>query len=260
MQNIEVVYIINSGDSFTIHLKRKGISSGGWDNPIGIWHRIRILKIISRSSASGVGITVAEISKQSRLSRQTAYSWVNELLEEGSIAKVRNQYFIKEDMADNYWITLAGYLEYLLICRRVSRFRVEPIQFNSLNRDANDLEGAVLRIANCLGAFITFVLIEAMRPSKKIISPTNRARMSLDFIKSSMPLDDLFGTFINLLPDSLSNDIFQGIQLKKASHDRLSRAFRHVYPSIYKALLDGFNEYSDLLDSYPSSETKNEKM
>ena len=32
------------------------------------------------------------------------------------------------------------------------------------------------------------------------------------------------------------------------------------YHSIYKALVDGLDEYSDLLDSYSSSETKNKKM
>ena len=98
-----------------------------------------------------------------------------------------------------------------------------------------------------------------MRPSKKIMSKTMRTKMSLDFIKSSISLDDLFGTFINMLPDAISNDIVQGNQIRKASHDRLSSAFRHVYPSIYKALVDGLEEYSDLLDSYSSSETKNEK-
>jgi len=242
-------------------LKRQGSSGDGWDNPIGIGNNIRIWKIISKSSASGEGITKTEISKQSHLSRQTVDLWVNKLFKKGMISKDKNnRYFMKDDMADDYWITLAYYLEYLLICGSIARFRVDPIQFNLLNSDGTDnLEGALFKMANRVGAFIIFVLIEAMRPSKKIMSPVMRRRMIIDFIKSSISLDDLFGTFINMLPDAISNDIIQGNQIRKISHDRLSSAFRHVYPSIYKALVDGLDEYLDLLDSQSSSETKNEK-
>ena len=239
-------------------MKRKGISSG-WENPIGFGHKRTILKIINDSSASGEGITITEICKLSGLSRQTVNSWVNKLLKKGRITRVRNRYFVSEDMADDYWITLAYFLEYLLIRRSVAKFRVDPIQSNWLNRDGDNLEGALFKMANIVGAFITFVLIEAMRPSKKIMSPVMRRRMIIDFIKSSISLDDLFGTFINMLPDAISNDIIQGNQIRKTSHDRLYSAFRHVYPSIYKALVDGLDEYTDLLDSYSSSETKNEK-
>ena len=86
------------------------------------------------------------------------------------------------------------------------KFRVDPIKFNWLNSDGDNLEGALFKMANIVGAFITFVLIEAMRPSKKIMSPVMRRRMIIDFIKSSISLDDLFGTFINMLPDAISND------------------------------------------------------
>lgn len=225
-------------------MKRQGISRGGWDNPIGLGHRLLILTIISKSSASGNGITITEISRETRLTRQTVYSLVKELLETGRITKTRKRYFVPDNMVDDYWTTLAYYLEYLLIMSSVSGFRIDPIQKNWLNSEGDDIEGTLYKIANRIGAFITFVLIEAMRPSKKIMSPIERTTKSLNFIKSSISLDYLFRTFINMLPDALSKDIVQGAQLRKASHDRLSSAFRYVYPSIYKSIREGLDEYS----------------
>lgn len=213
-----------------------------------------ILTIISGSSASGDGLTIIEISKKTGLSRQTVTSWVKELLEKGRITKIRKRYFLPDDLFDEYWIALADYLSYLLTMSSVARFRIDPIQINWLSSDGDDIEGALYKIANRIGAFITFVLIEAMRPSRKLMSPTVRTRMSLDFIKSSISLADLFGNFTNMLPGAISNDIVQGIQLRKASYNRLSGGFKHVYPSIYKALVDRLDEYSHLLDLQSSSE------
>jgi len=168
-------------------LKRQGITRGGWDNPIGLGHRLLILTIISKSSASGNGITITEISRETRLTRQTVYSLVKELLETGRITKTRKRYFVPDNMVDDYWTTLAYYLEYLLIMSSVSGFRIDPIQKNWLNSEGDDIEGTLYKIANRIGAFITFVLIEAMRPSKKIMTPIERTTKSLNFIKSSNP-------------------------------------------------------------------------
>lgn len=229
-------------------MKRKGISGGGWDNPKGVGNRFRIQLIISESSASGYGITIAKISKKTGLSRRTVTTWVNELFEERRITKIGKTYFVPDDMVDDYWIMPAYYLNYLLVKNSVAKFRVDPIQSNWLNSDSDDLEGALFKIANRIGAFITFVLIEAMRPSRKLMSRTMRKNMYLKFIKSSISIDDLFETFVYMVPGA------QGIHISKATHDRLSGAFRHVYPSIYKAMIDGIDEYSHLLDLHSSSE------
>ena len=108
-------------------MKRQGISTGGWDNPIGMGHKLMILTIISGSSASGDGLTIIEISKKTGLSRQTVTSWVKELLEKGRITKIRKRYFLPDDLFDEYWIALADYLSYLLTMSSVARFR--DIQF-----------------------------------------------------------------------------------------------------------------------------------
>lgn len=159
-------------------MKRQGISRGGWDNPIGMGHKLMILTIISGSSASGDGLTIIEISKKTGLSRQTVTSWVKELLEKGRITKIRKRYFLPDDLFDEYWIALADYLSYLLTMSSVARFRIDPIQINWLSSDGDDIEGALYKIANRIGAFITFVLIEAMRPSRKLMSPTKNKNVT----------------------------------------------------------------------------------
>ncbi len=250
-------------------MKRKG-TVGKWEHPIGMGHKLMILRIISNSSASGKGITITEIvrktksirlngSRQLDLSRQTVTSLVNRLLEEGRIARIKRRYFMTEDMVDDRWSIFAAYLSYLLIMGSVAKFQVDPIRrvegnLRSNKVNGNDLESALFLIANRIGAFITFILIEAMRPSKKIMSRTTGTRMRLDFIKSSISSEELFMIFRSMLPDAVSNDIVQGTQLRKASHERLSRAFKNVYPSIYKAIIEGLEEYLHLLDSQSSDE------
>ena len=44
-------------------------------------------------------------------------------------------------MADDYWLMLADYLNYLLIMNSVTKFRVDPIQTNWSKNDADDIEG-----------------------------------------------------------------------------------------------------------------------
>jgi hypothetical protein len=239
-------------------VKRKGNSSV-WDHPIGLGHKLMILKIISSSSASGEGITIAEISRKARLTRQTVTSLVNRLVREGRITRIKRRYFMTEDIFDERWSMFAAYLSYLLIMGSVAKFQVDPIRrvegnLRSNKVNGNDLESALFLIANRIGAFITFVLIEAMRPSKKIMSRTMGSRMRLNFIKSSISSEGLFRILINMLPDAVSADIVQGTQLRKASHDRLSRAFRNIYPSTYKAIIEGLEEYLHLLDSQSSDE------
>jgi Winged helix-turn-helix DNA-binding len=195
-------------------LKSQGIRRE-WDNPIGLGNKLRILTIISKISASGDGITIAEISKKTGLSKQTVNSLVKRLLNEGRITRIKYRYFMPEDMVDDRWPMFADYLNYLLITGSIAKFRVNPIQrvqpnWSHNDIDGDDMEGELFKIANRIGAFITYVLIEAMRPSGKVMSKTMRTRMSSIFINSSISLDYLFGAFFNMLPNTIINDIVLG--------------------------------------------------
>jgi hypothetical protein len=126
-------------------------------------------------------------------------------------------------------------------------------------------EKYIFEFANRIGAYITYLLIESMRPvagetgdsiTKEITTDSNGNRVSRRDIVSSALLQEaidiksIFGSFLSIINSFTSNlkntisiksptssiDHTNYYELNENDFDRLSMAFRNVYPGIYQAL------------------------
>lgn len=235
-------------------------------------HKRDIVRIISKNSALGNGITIMQIVKETKaivpkppgdqlgLSRQTVTTFVNKLIMEGKIIKYRNKYFIVDDIVDDGRLEFARYLDHLLFMRFIPDLGLDSIpSFRKMGRSTNNnnAEYALFQTTNRIGAFITYILIEAMSPTGKIISRNMRIKAGLDFIDNAISLPELFGAFLAILPKEYSTNIVKGMELKKASYNKLSNTFTKVYPAVHRGIEDEYSSYFDAFyldsDRYPNS-------
>ena len=241
-------------------MKRKGIRNNS-ENLVGIKHKRDVLRIISNASASGKGITIMQIVKETKLkipkrygnqpglTRQTVTKFVNTLIKEDQIIKFGNKYFVVDDIVDDGRLEFANYLESLLIMGLMPKFgldSIQRIQKVGQSSEDNKIDDALFQIANRVGAFITYVLIEAMSPTAKIISRKMRKRTGLNFIETAISLPDLFNSFVKILPNEYTKDIIQGMEMREASYNKLSNTFGKVYPAIHKDIEEGYPEYFEV--------------
>jgi hypothetical protein len=130
-------------------------------------------------------------------------------------------------------------------------------------------EKYLFEFANRIGAYITYILIESLRPLGQfdILTATSeddklkrRAFLSSDLISMAINMksifEDCFFEIIRSFEPSLTTlgpyfkpnkaQYFPHFELNKNDFDRLSETFRNVYPGIYKALEMKWKDEVDL--------------
>jgi len=114
------------------------------------------------------------------------------------------------------------------------------------NKFLNTEQKLIFEYASRLGAFITYIFIQALRPND-LKTPDKRELVNI-LINSSIDLDSLFDSFRMLITQAglthLTSDElrpeFQEYnnlwELDKKRFDKLSEIFKTLYPSIYEGL------------------------
>jgi hypothetical protein len=123
-------------------------------------------------------------------------------------------------------------------------------QFCDTKFDKNTLdEKYIFEFGNRIGAYITYLLIESMRPASRV-SKRRRNVLSSTLLHKAIEIESIARCFHNLLNSFSSRlentsriknptvnfDHHRYYELNKNDFDRLSRVFRNVYPGIYEAL------------------------
>ncbi len=130
--------------------------------------------------------------------------------------------------------------------RFIPDLELDSIRFRNPELFRDDIEYALFQIVNRIGAFIVYMLIEAMSPTGKITNCNMRTKAGLDFINNAFSLPELFGTFLTILPKEYTKDITKGIELKEASYNKLSSSFAKIYPEVHKVIEDDYLSYFEV--------------
>jgi hypothetical protein len=171
-----------------------------WDNPIGDIHKSKIYDFIANNPK---GVYQHEIIQHTKLSRQTVYTILRRLINEKKVHLQNRQYFV-EDTVLNSVLQFGMVMEEACgLIGHPHRFigsRIEKVDlkkegyYHYVNRFSNRVSGPsvsskfckaefkqddlferyIFEFANRIGAFIIYLLIESMRPSKYNTIPSDK--------------------------------------------------------------------------------------
>ena len=245
----------------------------------GELNKNKIFEFISRNN---LGETPDSIHKHLRISLHTVHTHLNELLDEKKIYKKNRRYYARDfDLAnifnfsehmksasnlmfdlsliepmntafkDTYADSLVD-TAYSDFCKRLKGNSVSS-KYVTTNFTESDIhEKYLFELVNRIGGFITYIFIEAMRPSsryyndkKSAISIKKKEMLSTTLFHKAIDLDSIFvkvcylfsivGLFKNtpISPNDLDDSFFN---LDEDNFDKISETFRRLYPGIYEGL------------------------
>jgi hypothetical protein len=234
------------------------------DHSLGTLNKTRIWSILPRlcqKKGFDKGITLTDILKETKAkfppngySKPTVISALRKLQADSKIFRIKSGYFLIDIFEDDGWSIFAGYLNYLLD-RILHKLPLPSIQrIDQSDAEEDNIGELLFQFANRIGAFIVYLLIEAMHPTRKILPVHKRTEKAVDFIQTAMPSSDLFRAFINFLPESYSKNIVLGAQMRENSFKKLSYDFRLIYHSINKSIEKGYlNHFKHFYLSRPEN-------
>jgi hypothetical protein len=261
----------------------------------GEYNKERIFEFIAGHRK---GVSVKQIQDYLRdlgneVSRPTIYSHLNELISEKKVFQTEEygKYFLADwQLGDihNFAQSMKDACEMMIETSLIDRspsdnvpgqhtiispgsFHIEFFkslagisvseQFCATKFEKNTLnEKYLFEFANRIGAFITYLLIESLRPlaDKKNRSGTqtrlNRKELSYTLLQKAIEIKSMMKSFHNILTSfnpGLGNTIFRNAfaniddpmlyELDKDDFDKLSIVFRNVFPGIHHALEKKWN-------------------
>lgn len=266
LHDIQFVDILNNiypKESFTFKLKSKGYAKR--DNSIGTINKDKIWRILLplfQRKEPGTGVMLKEILRENNakihskgLSKPSVINALEKLQAEDKLYKSKARYYLAEFFRDDGWSIFADYLNFFL----KQSFFISPSDSirSSQSSIDGDIEKILFHFTNQIGAFILYVLIEAIRPTRRLIPRTMRIEKAKDFLQDAIPYLDLLSALLSSLPEPYRNNIVLGAQMKENSFNKLSDAFRNMYPHFSKDIEQGYSEYFqnfylDTIDDYRS--------
>jgi hypothetical protein len=224
-------------------------------------HRNKILEYIKTNSLRDwLGVQVNEIVEHTRLSRATVTTHLNRLVAEGEIKKTRRGTYLPAEIFDDMVYDGTSYLEdYLnfslpLITQdnSVLNLREQANILIHLSDDGHDkveepLEKFIFKFANRIGACMVYVLIESLRPRRNVGTEDVRSVLTDEFLKNAVPLMDLLEVFLLKLPINEKEKRY--FEATESTLERISDAYKKVYPKMSKSLDEGYLEFCDILSN-----------
>jgi hypothetical protein len=98
-------------------------------------------------------------------------------------------------------------------------------------------EKYLFELGNRIGSYLMYIFIEAMRPSSEYnipsMKPDMKEELSMKLMTNSLDLKLIFDKFRSYILFNLSN---HGHEFTTDTFDKVTNAFRNVYPVVYDAL------------------------
>lgn len=194
------------------------------------------------SSANKEGITAEEIVNRlasrklpKRLTVRTVHRLLNQLFAEDRVFKLNKKYFLKDLFIDDGWSVFAEFLNEFQIQNRLNK-----IALLKMYSDGQTLEDMILNFGNVIGAFITYILIESLKPNERLISISERTQISKDFLQDAVNMQLILPSLLRILPGSPDRMIMGKDQ---ESLEKIASAYNTVYPGFSELLDDSFRKY-----------------
>lgn len=221
----------------------------------------RAIKNIILSSGEN-GATVGQIMQQLKqlkiiISRQQIHKY----LKEPWAYKDGNKYFMKHAIMYDDWSALSEYineLQYFSFFRDLWQDR----DFQS-NFRKNSLEDMIFQFSNQVGALLSYIIIEALRPTETLKPMRNRKKLTIDFVRDALSPEYLLQTFLAILAHNFG-DRYQIGPLEvvtdeygnvvKGDYGRIKKSIiknSSIAPEINELYINkNQNPLQDLIDAY----------
>jgi hypothetical protein len=211
------------------------------DYSISALHKIRIYEILLPSSVQKKGMTAKEIqTKLNYLSLRTVFNLLKELEEEGRVFKLKAKYYL-DLFIDDGWSIFAEFLNEFQKQYHLNEIPLRKV-YSRGHSFHDQLENEIFNFGNVIGAFITYILVESLRPNEKMIPRFKRHTILIEFLHRAIDTDSIFSRFIRLLPsDSNADRLIMGLDSK--SMDKITSAYNNVYSGLSEVLDYSFREY-----------------
>ena len=226
------------------------------DNSIGDINKRRIYNYITDHPD---GVYQHELIDKTKLSRQTVYTLLKKLLNEDKIFNRNKQYFV-EDSVLNSILLFGMIMEDAIgdIGQLVSRSSASSKYCKQKFANQNHIEKSIFEFANDIGAFIVYILIEAMRPSDNNTIPKDKKKSLVPrLIDRSIRSHKMYEAFSEYFKDFISDKqnaeqihdycyIMECFELKEEYYKKVIAAFKNIYPIIYDTLEKRWSDYIKL--------------
>ncbi len=222
------------------------------DHSLGTLNKNKIWNIIPglcQKKGFENGITLTDILKESKAkfppngySKPTIIKALKKFEADDRLLKIKSRYFLVDIFEDDGWSIFGRYLNFLLLNTTFHNKSVNVTRISHPDPE-RDLGEIFLQFSNFIGIFVLYILIEAMRPTRKLVPRPLRIDKALSFIQTAMPHKDLLTAFLKFLPPIHNKDIVLGAEIRRDRINKFSNAFRYIYPSIHETLEGGYIQY-----------------
>ncbi|MGH9975726.1 MAG: hypothetical protein ACRD8Z_07810 [Nitrososphaeraceae archaeon] len=217
-------------------------------NTTSYYNKQYIHRAMLLSSANKEGITADEIVNRlaSRrppifLTVRVVYRLLKQLIEEDKVFKSKRykKYFLKDLFIDDGWSVFAEFLNEFQ--RQNLLNRISSLEIYSDGHTFHDeLENKILNFGNVIGALVTYILVESLRPNERLIPIPERTQILRNFLESAFSLQYVLPSFRRMLPGNADRMI---MGTDNESLERIVDACDHVYPGFRELLDNSFRKY-----------------
>jgi hypothetical protein len=235
-----------------------------WETLVGVQKRRKIRDIVLSSGTHGISVSEinAKLSaRQIKISRQQLHDYLKQECSAGRFYKSGTKYVADPLVTIDDWSIFADYITRLQYFAMFNNLPVGNYLQQNFNDDA--LEDALFKFSSRLGALISYVIIEALRPTEHLKLQRHRQQIALNFVKDSISPENLLQSFLAALPYNFRIKHNIGLILSEGQNvpsvaplvnqfyinkDRnplleLISAFNKVYPNLYDSLEKGYREH-----------------
>ena len=154
-------------------------------------------------SSGEVGVTVSQIvtklEKQGKATtRQQVHNYLKEPWAKSLLFKEGDRYFMKHVVMYDDWSVFSAFineLQYFPNFKDLWRDR----EFQS-NLQKNSLEDVIFQFSNQIGALLSYIIIEALRPTETVKLRQVRKKIAIKFVRDAFSPEYLLQTFLAILP------------------------------------------------------------
>jgi hypothetical protein len=185
-------------------------------------------------------MTANEIqAKLEFLADRTIFNLLNELLAEDKVFKSEKKYYIKDLFLDDGWSVFAEFLKNFQRQYRLSKIPLRRI-YSHGHAFHDELENEIFNFGNVIGAFITYILIESLRPNERATA-LDRYDILIKFLQNAVDMNSIFLQFEKILPQDSTNQLIMGLNNKLL--EKIIDGYNNVYPGFSELLDYGFRKY-----------------
>jgi hypothetical protein len=236
---------------------------------------IRDIILSSGEYGVTVGQIMTQLSKQLKkaISRQQVHNYLKEPWAKSLLYKEGDRYYMKHVVTYDDWSVFSAFineLQYFYNFKDLWGGKEFQSDFQK-----NSLENMVFQFSNQLGALLSYIIIEALRPTETLKLMHVRKKIAIEFVREALSPEYLLQTFLATLPynfrekygigpwkivadeygknkksmdnnNSISPEINQ-LYINKDQNplEDLIDAYNRVYPHFYDLLERGYKKYVD---------------